>query len=69
MTNHGMTVNLYQVAKMFEDDSIQNIREMLEESFEIDKRYYRNYKHMTFEEYVNAKRHFIASVLGVRECL
>lgn len=72
---HGMMVNLYQVREMFKDSDpglkgINNVYAMLKESFISDKEYNsRKYGKMTFAEYVDAKRHFIAGVLGVDQYL
>ena len=64
MTNRGMAINLYQIVKMFGGrDGICDIREMLEESYQTDKQT-EEYKNMTFEEYVNKKRSFTASIMG-----
>lgn len=70
MTNHGTAVNLYQISKMLGGrDDVMNIKMMLYNSFPQDKRYYREYRHMTFDEYINAKRNFIANVMGYHEYL
>jgi len=64
MTNRGMAINLYQIVKMFGGrDGVCDIKEMLSESFEKDKQT-REYRNMTFAEYVNEKRNFLASILG-----
>jgi len=60
-------VNLYYMAKMF-DSNIQSIEEMLKKSYiiECSSKYSKTNK-LTFIEYVNAKRQFTASVLGLEE--
>ena len=70
MTNHGTAVNLYQISKMLGGrDDIMNIKMMLSQSFVTDRRYYREYRYMTFDEYINAKRNFIANVMGYHDYL
>lgn len=68
--NHGLVVNLYQIKKMLNGETIEATKEMLEESYVTDLKYIPSYnkdrfnKNMTFAEYVNAKRHWLASILG-----
>ena len=71
--NHGLVVNLYQIKKMLgdESDTIDTIEFMMVESYNKDMEYIPQYnrhmfnKNMTFDEYVNAKRHWLASILGL----
>ena len=64
--NHGKVVNLYQIMKMLDGETIEATERMMKESYIVDVQAdypIRSYKGMTFDEYVNAKRHFIATIL------
>ena len=64
MTNRGLAVNLYQFIQMFGGrDDVENIKNLLLESYKTDKNT-REYKNMSFTEYVNAKRSFTADIMG-----
>lgn len=66
-TDKGMVVNLYLVKKMLGAESVMHVKAMLDESYRSDRRYYRECRNMTFEEYVNYKRSFVADIMGCRE--
>lgn len=69
--DHGLMVNLYQIKQMLGGETIKATKEMLEESYVTDLEYIPSYdrdsfnKNMTFDEYVNEKRHWLASTLGL----
>jgi len=68
-------VNIYYIKKMLSsEETIEDVIEMMKESYENDNhkvREYKNdykvreYKNVNFKEYVNEKRCFLASVLGL----
>ena len=66
-TDRGFTINLCQVKKMLGYASIDEAKSKLMDSYETDKTY--KYRGLSFTEYVNEKRKFIASILGLREYL
>lgn len=73
-TNHGMMVNLYQVREMFKEEKsmkgLMRIRAILYESFMTEcSSPYSELRNLTFEEYVNVKRSWLAAILGVQKYL
>lgn len=67
--NHGKAVNLYQIKQMLGYESIQQVEENLKEEYPKDIQNFRDRynKDMTFAEYVNAKRHWLACIMGMQE--
>lgn len=69
MTNRGTIVNLYQISKMIDEPDLMKVKMMLRESYKSDQHWYREYRNLSFIEYINAKRNFVASIMGYREYL
>ena len=66
MMKKGLAVNLYLIGKMLEIFTVQDVRNMMEATWDIDRET-REYRGLTFAEYVDAKRSFLASILGKLE--
>lgn len=68
-TNHGTIVNLYQMAKMLDEeyasiaikDAVEDVRVAILDSYNrnVDRK-----KNETFYEYLNRKRQWMAGMLG-----
>jgi len=64
MTRKSLVVNLYFIGKMLYDVfTVQEVRNMMEAVYEIDKES-KEFRNLTFEEYVDHKRNFTANILG-----
>lgn len=67
MRVRGKIVNLYQVKKMLDINSIKETEEMLKEDYNNIDKDTRKYKGLTFEEYLSYKRNHIANIMGMEE--
>ena len=67
-TKKSLLVNCYLLKKMgvFKNDDIENIKQCLKESYDEDVQT-KEFRNLTFAEYVNWKRSYIAELIGKRE--
>ena len=66
-SSKGRVVNVYLIGKMLDDKNTNNVLEAMKEKYKVDIKYERKYRNLTFDEYLNEQRSFLASVLGLYE--